>query len=106
MKLKLVIFSGGRGTTSIVEALLRHDQTLVTSIVNAYDDGLSTGRIRGFVEGMLGSPQTAWANSRNNRESRSIGGSNSSKKKRIRLVVSRCTSKPPSTSITIRSNAF
>ena len=54
MKLKLVIFSGGRGTTSIVEALLRHDQTSVTSIVNAYDDGLSTGRIRGFVEGMLG----------------------------------------------------
>ena len=54
MKLKLVIFSGGRGTTSIVEALLRHDQTSVTSIVNAYDDGLSTGRIRSFVKGMLG----------------------------------------------------
>lgn len=54
MPLNVVLFSGGRGTTSIASALVNHDQIKLTSIVNAYDDGLSTGRIRAFVPGMLG----------------------------------------------------
>ena len=54
MPLNVVLFSGGRGTASIAAALVNHDQVKLTSIVNAYDDGLSTGRIRAFVQGMLG----------------------------------------------------
>jgi 2-phospho-L-lactate transferase/gluconeogenesis factor (CofD/UPF0052 family) len=50
----VVLFSGGRGTASIASALVNHDQVTLTSVVNAYDDGLSTGRIRAFVPGMLG----------------------------------------------------
>jgi 2-phospho-L-lactate transferase/gluconeogenesis factor (CofD/UPF0052 family) len=53
-KLRAVVFSGGRGTTSIADALLRHPQIDLTLVVNAYDDGLSTGRVRAFVPGMLG----------------------------------------------------
>ncbi|HEY4012226.1 MAG TPA: 2-phospho-L-lactate transferase CofD family protein [Polyangiaceae bacterium] len=52
--LRVVLFSGGRGTGSIADALLRHPQIRLTLLVNAYDDGLSTGRIRAFVPGMLG----------------------------------------------------
>jgi len=54
LPLNVVLFSGGRGTASIASALVNHDQVRLTSIVNAYDDGLSTGRIRAFVPGMLG----------------------------------------------------
>jgi Uncharacterized conserved protein len=51
--LKVVVFSGGRGSNSIVKELL-HDQTVKLSlIVNAYDDGKSTGEIRRFFN-MLG----------------------------------------------------
>ena len=54
MTLNIALFSGGRGTTSIVTALLKYDQASIVTVVNAYDDGLSTGRIRKFVKGMLG----------------------------------------------------
>jgi len=54
MQLKVVLFSGGRGTASIASALVNHSQISLTSIVNAYDDGLSTGRLRAYVPGMLG----------------------------------------------------
>jgi len=48
------MFSGGRGTSSITEALLKHKQISLTLLVNTYDDGLSTGALRRFVPGMLG----------------------------------------------------
>jgi 2-phospho-L-lactate transferase/gluconeogenesis factor (CofD/UPF0052 family) len=48
------VFCGGRGATSILQALLRTSGIQITALVNAYDDGLSTGRVRGFVPGMLG----------------------------------------------------
>src|SRR4029077_1699099 len=48
------MFSGGRGTSSITEALMKHDQIALTLLVNTYDDGLSTGALRRFVPGMLG----------------------------------------------------
>src|ERR671936_753881 len=52
--LRIAVFCGGRGATSILRALLRTPGIHLTVLVNAYDDGLSTGRLRGFVPGMLG----------------------------------------------------
>jgi len=51
--LNVVVLNGGRGAASIIPALLRHRGLNVTSIVNAYDDGKSTGAIRHFFQ-MLG----------------------------------------------------
>ena len=42
--IKVVLFAGGRGSTSISKVLNKHEQVDLTVIVNAYDDGLSTGR--------------------------------------------------------------
>src|ERR1700724_488968 len=53
-KINLVLFSGGSGTQSITEALLRHPQISLTILINAYDDGHSTGRLRRFIPGLLG----------------------------------------------------
>jgi len=53
-ELKVVLFSGGRGTHSITEALLKHSQISLTIVLNAYDDGLSTGVVRRFIPGILG----------------------------------------------------
>src|SRR5260370_16692294 len=52
-KINVVLFSGGSGTQSITEALLRHPQISLTILINAYDDGHSTGRLRRFIPGML-----------------------------------------------------
>lgn len=53
-KLKIAMFSGGRGTGAITEALLRYSDIELTLLVNTYDDGLSTGLLRRFIPGMLG----------------------------------------------------
>lgn len=53
-RLKVVLFSGGRGTGSISDALLKYPDIDLTVLVNAYDDGLSTGLLRRFIPGMLG----------------------------------------------------
>ena len=53
-KLNVVLFSGGSGTQSITEAFLKHPQISLTILINAYDDGHSTGRLRRFIPGMLG----------------------------------------------------
>lgn len=53
-QIHVVLFSGGRGAASIAAALNRHPQVNLTVLLNAYDDGLSTGRIRAFIPGMLG----------------------------------------------------
>jgi 2-phospho-L-lactate transferase/gluconeogenesis factor (CofD/UPF0052 family) len=53
-RINVILFSGGSGTQTISEALLRHPQISLTVLINAYDDGLSTGRLRRFVPGMLG----------------------------------------------------
>jgi 2-phospho-L-lactate transferase/gluconeogenesis factor (CofD/UPF0052 family) len=52
--INVVLFSGGSGTRSITEALLRHHQISLKVLINAYDDGHSTGRLRRFIPGMLG----------------------------------------------------
>ena len=51
--LNIVILNGGRGAAAVIPALLSHQGLHVTSVVNAYDDGKSTGVIRRFF-GMLG----------------------------------------------------
>lgn len=51
--LNVVIINGGRGAAAVIPALLDRQGLYVTSVVNAYDDGKSTGEIRRFF-GMLG----------------------------------------------------
>lgn len=51
--LNVVVINGGRGAAALIPALLRQQGVNVTSVVNAYDDGKSTGEIRRFF-GMLG----------------------------------------------------
>lgn len=53
-RIKLCVFGGGRGTNTIIKSLLKYDSIDITVIINAYDDGLSTGRLREFIPGMLG----------------------------------------------------
>ena len=52
--IRSVLFAGGRGAASIIEAFLEHSEIELTVLINAYDDGLSTGRMRRFIPGMLG----------------------------------------------------
>jgi 2-phospho-L-lactate transferase/gluconeogenesis factor (CofD/UPF0052 family) len=51
--LNIVVLNGGRGAATLIPALLERQGLHVTSVVNAYDDGKSTGEIRSFF-GMLG----------------------------------------------------
>lgn len=51
--LQVAVFSGGRGSNSIVKELLKDESIQLSLIVNAYDDGKSTGEIRKFFN-MLG----------------------------------------------------
>src|SRR5580658_11209217 len=53
-RISVVLFSGGSGTQSITEALRRHPQISLKILINTYDDGHSTGRLRRFIPGMLG----------------------------------------------------
>jgi 2-phospho-L-lactate transferase/gluconeogenesis factor (CofD/UPF0052 family) len=52
--IRIVLFCGGRGSATIIRALLRRSDVDLTLLVNAYDDGLSTGSLRNFIPGMLG----------------------------------------------------
>lgn len=51
--IKIVNFCGGRGGNSIIRELRQYPHVRLTNIVNAYDDGKSTGHIRRFFR-MLG----------------------------------------------------
>lgn len=53
-KIHVVLFAGGRGAASITQAIANHPQIDYSILVNAYDDGLSTGRLRDWIPGMLG----------------------------------------------------
>ena len=44
--LNITIINGGRGASSLIPNLIERQDLHVTSIVNAYDDGKSTGEIR------------------------------------------------------------
>lgn len=52
-KLKVLIFSGGRGSEGLIQYFCQ-DSFDLKIIVNGYDDGLSTGQIRKVFQGMLG----------------------------------------------------
>jgi 2-phospho-L-lactate transferase/gluconeogenesis factor (CofD/UPF0052 family) len=52
--MKIALFCGGRGSATIIRALLRRTDVELTLLVNGYDDGLSTGALRTFIPGMLG----------------------------------------------------
>jgi len=51
---KVALFCGGRGSATTIQELLRWPNVQLTLILNAYDDGLSTGILRGVIPGMLG----------------------------------------------------
>jgi len=48
------VFCGGRGGSSLIREFLRRPQVELHALINAYDDGMSTGELRGFIPGMLG----------------------------------------------------
>ncbi len=52
--LHVVVFCGGRGSSTIIRELIRWPQVSLSLLVNAYDDGLSTGELREFIPTMLG----------------------------------------------------
>lgn len=52
--MKVTLFCGGRGNRNVIKELVQDTNVELTLIVNAYDDGLSTGEIRRLLPGMLG----------------------------------------------------
>ncbi len=53
-KLRVSVFSGGRGPATITRELVTDSRIQLSVLVNAYDDGLSTGDLRALIPGMLG----------------------------------------------------
>jgi len=53
-KLKVVVFCGGHGGKSIIEAMVKNPLFEMTAVVNCYDDGKSTGYLRRLIPGYLG----------------------------------------------------
>jgi len=53
-KFNVCLFSGGRGAATILSELVKIEQLNITVLLNAYDDGLSTGILRNLIPGMLG----------------------------------------------------
>ncbi|GMT40866.1 MAG: hypothetical protein IEMM0001_1601 [bacterium] len=52
--MKVVIFSGGRGSTVLSKRLVRQPGLSLTVLINGYDDGASTGEVRRFLGDSLG----------------------------------------------------
>jgi len=52
--LRVVLFSGGRGSGALTSTLLQTPGIAVTLAVNGYDDGASTGEVRRFLGDALG----------------------------------------------------
>jgi 2-phospho-L-lactate transferase/gluconeogenesis factor (CofD/UPF0052 family) len=53
-RLVVSVFCGGRGGSNLIREFLRHPGVELNALINAYDDGLSTGELRDFIPGMLG----------------------------------------------------
>jgi 2-phospho-L-lactate transferase/gluconeogenesis factor (CofD/UPF0052 family) len=53
-KVRVVLFSGGRGSRVLSKHLINHPQVKLTLAINGYDDGLSTGEVRRFLGDSLG----------------------------------------------------
>ena len=54
MKAKVVLFSGGRGSSVLSKQLIKNPQVALTLAINGYDDGASTGEVRRFLGDCLG----------------------------------------------------
>jgi 2-phospho-L-lactate transferase/gluconeogenesis factor (CofD/UPF0052 family) len=52
--MKIIMFCGGRGSSTIISALTQTESVDLTLLVNGYDDGKSTGLMRRMIPGMLG----------------------------------------------------
>ncbi len=53
-RLKVVLFSGGRGSTALTRQLAGNERIDLKLVINGYDDGLSTGEVRRFLGDSLG----------------------------------------------------
>jgi 2-phospho-L-lactate transferase/gluconeogenesis factor (CofD/UPF0052 family) len=51
---KVVLFTGGRGSSVLSSELIKSDRIALTLAINGYDDGLSTGEVRRFLGDCLG----------------------------------------------------
>lgn len=54
MTINVTLLCGGRGSSSLIRALDQNRFINLTLLVNAFDDGLSTGHVRNSIPGMLG----------------------------------------------------
>ncbi len=53
-RLRVVLFSGGRGSGALARQLTHHPAIDLTVAINGYDDGASTGEVRRFLGDSLG----------------------------------------------------
>ena len=53
-RVRVVLFSGGRGSRVLSKQLIRNPQVQLTLAINGYDDGASTGEVRRFLKDSLG----------------------------------------------------
>ena len=53
-RVRVVLFSGGRGSGALATALITHPAVDLTIAINGYDDGASTGEVRRFLGDALG----------------------------------------------------
>ena len=53
-RLRVVLFSGGRGSGALATTLVRMPGVALTVAINGYDDGASTGEVRRFLGDALG----------------------------------------------------
>src|SRR6185295_12961315 len=52
--MRVVLFSGGRGSGVLSKELVRDPRIRLTLAINGYDDGASTGEVRRFLGDSLG----------------------------------------------------
>ena len=51
---KVVLFSGGRGSSALAKQLVVQPNITLSLLINGYDDGMSTGEVRRFLGDSLG----------------------------------------------------
>lgn len=51
---KVVLFSGGRGSSALAKQLVVQPNVALSLLINGYDDGMSTGEVRRFLGDCLG----------------------------------------------------
>ena len=51
---RITLFCGGSGSESIIKYFINQKNIQLTLLINAYDDGKSTGTLRKNIPGLLG----------------------------------------------------